>query len=301
MTESIKEFPVWRWRQGEITAARDEVVVEEPLEIRLGGEPFQVLMRLPGWEKELALGFLYTEGIVRDLAEVITVHFCGTGTDPLLPPNVVDVMLTEAALARRGRRHLEVSYSSCGLCAKEAVSEICPQVPPVASQLTIPPAALLTLMNRLQESQTVFQKTGGTHAVALASPDGKVFIPAEDVGRHNAMDKVIGRAVLTRQDLTGLVALLSGRISFEMALKCIRAGIPILDRGLGPHLHGPGTGPGTQPHRRGLHAEPAPQYLYRAGTGDGRRNLIFTPRQDPCGKPFCHPERSEGSHIFSQA
>ena len=83
-------------------------------------------------------------------------------------------------------------------------------------------------MDRLHEAQTIFQDTGGTHAVALASPDGKVFIHAEDVGRHNAMDKVIGRAVLTRQDLTGLVALLSGRISFEMALKCIRAGIPIL-------------------------------------------------------------------------
>ena len=96
------------------------------------------------------------------------------------------------------------------------------------SALTVAPEALLSLMARLQEAQTIYQDTGGTHAVALASPDGKVFIHAEDVGRHNAMDKVIGRAVLTRQDLTGLVALLSGRISFEMALKCIRAGIPIL-------------------------------------------------------------------------
>ena len=101
-------------------------------------------MRLPGWEKELALGFLYTEGIVRDLSEVITIHFCGTATDPLLPPNVVDVSLTDAALARRGRRHLEVSYSSCGLCAKEAVSEICQKVPKVASPLTIAPATLLS-------------------------------------------------------------------------------------------------------------------------------------------------------------
>ena len=108
------------------------------------------------------------------------------------------------------------------------MSEICQKVPAVASKLTISPAALLSLMARLQEAQTIFQETGGTHAVALASPDGKVFIHAEDVGRHNAMDKVIGRAVLTRQDLTNLVALLSGRISFEMALKCIRAGIPIL-------------------------------------------------------------------------
>jgi FdhD protein len=228
MTEPIQEFPMWRYRQGQVAAARDVVAVEEPLEIRLGGEPFQVLMRLPGWEKELALGFLHTEGIVRDLAEVITVHFCGTATDPLLPPNVVDVHLTAAALARRGRRHLEVAYSSCGLCAKEAVSEICRKVPRVISPLTVPGAALLSLMARLQAAQTIFNSTGGTHGVALASPDGQVFIHAEDVGRHNAMDKVIGRALLTRQNLRDLVALLSGRISFEMALKCIRAGIPIL-------------------------------------------------------------------------
>ncbi|OGR25282.1 MAG: formate dehydrogenase family accessory protein FdhD [Desulfobacca sp. RBG_16_60_12] len=228
MVDPIKEFPMWRWRQGGVTATRDAVVVEEPMEIRLGGEPFQVLMRLPGWEKELALGFLYTEGIVRALSEVITIHFCGTATDPMLPPNVVDVSLTEAALARRGRRHLEVSYSSCGLCAKEAVSEICQKVPKVASRLIVPAAALLSLMGRLQAAQTIYRDTGGTHAVALASPDGQTFIHAEDVGRHNAMDKVIGRAVLTRQDLSGLVALLSGRISFEMVLKTARAGIPIL-------------------------------------------------------------------------
>jgi FdhD protein len=228
MPEAIKELPIWSYRRGQITATRDQVVVEEPLEIRIGGEPFQVLMRLPGWEKELALGFLYTEGIVRELAEVITIHFCGTATDPLLPPNVVDVNLTDAALARRGRRHLEVAYSSCGLCAKEAVSEICQKVPKVASTLTIAPAKILALMDRLHELQTVFKATGGTHAVALASPDGELFIHAEDVGRHNAMDKVIGRAVLTRQDLTDKVALLSGRISFEMILKTARAGIPIL-------------------------------------------------------------------------
>jgi FdhD protein len=228
MTEPIKAFPVQRWRNAKVEAAQDQVAVEEPLEIRLGGEPFQVLMRLPGWEKELALGFLFTEGIVRDLNEVVTIHFCGTGTDPELPPNVVDVSLTPAALERRGRRHLEVAYSSCGLCAKEAVGEISRTVPAVTSPVTIAPATLSALMDRLHDFQTVFQATGGTHAVALASPDGRIFIPAEDVGRHNAMDKVIGRAVFTRQDFSNLVALLSGRISFEMALKCIRAGLPVL-------------------------------------------------------------------------
>jgi FdhD protein len=228
MIDPSREFPMWRYRDGRAVAARDVVAVEEPLEIRLGGEPFQVLMRLPGWEKELAVGFLFTEGIVRDLAEIITVHFCGSATDPLLPPNVVDVALTEAALARRGRRHVEVAYSSCGLCAKESVSEICRKVPPVTDPLTVAPATLLGLMRRLQEAQSIFQATGGTHAVALADPSGEFFIHAEDVGRHNAMDKVIGRVLLTRRDLTGMVALLSGRISFEMVLKTARAGLPIL-------------------------------------------------------------------------
>jgi FdhD protein len=202
--------------------------VEEPLEIRLHGEPFQVLMRLPGWEKELALGFLYTEGIVRELADVRGLHFCGTATDPLLPPNVVDVQLSKAAWERRGRRHLEVAYASCGLCAKEAIGAISRKAAPLKSTLAIAPSGLLDLMGRMYQEQTVFQETGGTHGVALAAPDGSFFLMAEDVGRHNAMDKVIGRALFQRRDLSQTVALLSGRISFEMALKAIRAGIPIL-------------------------------------------------------------------------
>jgi FdhD protein len=228
MPEPILEFPIRRYRQGRVTETTDRVAVEEPLEIRVQGEPYQVLMRLPGGEKELALGFLFTEGLIRNLAEVITAHFCGTATDPLLPPNVVDVKLTDAALARRGRRHLEVAYSSCGLCAKEAVAEISRRVPPVASTLTISPEALLALTARLTSAQAVFRVTGGTHAVALATPDGSTFLLAEDVGRHNAMDKAIGRALLERRDLARMVAVLSGRLSFEMALKAARAGIPIV-------------------------------------------------------------------------
>lgn len=172
-------------------------------------------MRLPGWEKELALGFLYTEGIVRDLNEVITIHFCGTAPDPLLPPNVVDVQLSKAARERRGRRHLEVAYSSCGLCAKEAISEISRKALPLKSTLAITVSSLLDLMGRMYQEQSVFQETGGTHGVALTTPDGAFFLMAEDVGRHNAMDKVIGRALFQRRDLSRTVALLSGHISFE--------------------------------------------------------------------------------------
>ncbi len=228
MDEPITQIPFWRYSRGQLAAATAKVAVEEPLEIRLHGEPFQVLMRLPGWEKELALGFLYTEGIVRDLSEVITIHFCGAAADPLLPPNVVEVQLTDAALERRGRRHLEVAYSSCGQCAKEAVSEICRATAPVDSELTVATPVILDLMRRMEEEQTVYRETGGTHGVALAAPEGGSLLLAEDVGRHNAMDKVIGRALLQKRDLSRLMALLSGRISFEMALKAIRARIPIL-------------------------------------------------------------------------
>lgn len=228
MSAPTREITLWRVRQGRREFTTDVVIVEEPLEIRLAGEPFQVLMRLPGLEKELTLGFLYTEGIIRSLSEVITLHFCGTATDPLLPPNVLDVILTPEARARAGRRHLEVAYSSCGLCAKEAVSEIKATVPRLSSTLSLTLTDLAALVARLPEAQPLFHATGGTHGVALASPDGATFVSAEDVGRHNAMDKAIGQALLKRLDLTRLVALLSGRISFEMALKCVRAGIPVL-------------------------------------------------------------------------
>jgi FdhD protein len=224
----LAECMVWRYRGGAIQEEQDVIVVEEPLEIRLSGEPFQVLMRTPGMERELALGFLYTEGIVRSLSDVMLMHFCGTATDPVLPPNVIDVTLTPSALERRGRRHVEVAYSSCGLCAKEAVEEIRLKVPPVTSTLTMDLEDVLPLLDRLTSTQPTFQKTGATHGVALASPDGSFFLSAEDVGRHNAMDKAIGRALFERRDLGRMVALLSGRCSSEIALKAIRAGIPIL-------------------------------------------------------------------------
>ncbi|MGQ9689295.1 MAG: formate dehydrogenase accessory sulfurtransferase FdhD [Desulfobaccales bacterium] len=222
------ELSVRRWRQGRLEQGPDRIVVEEPLEIRLAGEPYQVLMRLPGLEKELALGFLHTEGIIRTLAEVTAVHLGDTTADPLQPPRVVDVTLTRKAMNRRSRRHLEAASSPGGLGAKEAVAEIRSTVPRVTSRLTLTPGALIGLMARLPEVQVVFQATGGTHAVALASPDGSIFLSAEDVGRHNAMDKAIGQALLEKRDFGGLVALLSGRLSFEMALKAARAGLPVL-------------------------------------------------------------------------
>lgn len=228
MADALQEFHIWRWQKNRMSRVPDQVVTEEPLEIRLAGEPFQVLMRLPGLEKELALGFLFTEGVIRRLEEVVTLHFCGSGTDPLLPPNVVDVLLTEKALGRRSRRHLEVAYSSCGLCAKEAVAEVARTVPQVRGSLSLSPSELLSLMARLEDEQVLFKASGGTHAVALASPGGHIFIMAEDIGRHNALDKVIGRALMERRDFGQLLALLSGRASYEMVLKAARAGIPLL-------------------------------------------------------------------------
>jgi FdhD protein len=228
MAKTHASLPMRRYREGRLEVGDDLVVVEEPLQILLGGEPYQVLMRLPGWERELALGFLLTEGVLRDRSEVIKVHPPGADDDPFAPANVVDVILTGAALERRGRRHLHVAYAGCGLCAKESVSEIRRDVSPTSSDLSVTTAELLALMARLPAAQPVFRQTGGTHAAALASPDGDTFLVAEDVGRHNAMDKVIGRAFLEGWPHDRFLAVLSGRISFEMALKAARAGIPIL-------------------------------------------------------------------------
>ena len=131
------------------------------------------------------------------------------------------------ALERRGRRHLEVSYSSCGLCAKEAVSEICRAASPVVSDLRVTASALLDLMGRMQQEQDSFPGDG-RHPWRGPGDSLWRLPPGRGRGRHNAMDKVIGRALLQRRDFSRMVALLSGRISFEMALKSIRAGIPIL-------------------------------------------------------------------------
>jgi FdhD protein len=195
---------------------RDEVAVEEPLEIRVDGQPLAVTMRTPGHDDELALGFLYGEGLIDGPREA--------GLTDDLAANIVEVagpLLREVG----GRRFY--TTSSCGVCGKGALEEVAVYAPRLPGGPTVDRALLAGLPDRLR--QPTFERTGGLHATGLFSADGELLIVREDVGRHNAMDKVIGRALLDgRLPLRDAILCVSGRLAFELVQKAVVAGAPIL-------------------------------------------------------------------------
>jgi FdhD protein len=196
---------------------REVVAVEEPLEIRIGGEPVAVTMRTPGHDEELALGFCVTEGIAPRSARL----------PDDLAANTVDVE-AEGFDPERLRRHFYTS-SSCGVCGKGAIEAVQVDAPRVESELTVSADVVSSLPERLRTAQQVFAATGGLHATGLFSPEGKLLCVREDVGRHNAMDKVVGWAF--GEDLLPLsahVMCVSGRLSFELVQKAAVAGCPVL-------------------------------------------------------------------------
>jgi FdhD protein len=194
----------------------DEVAVEEPLEIRVDGEPMAVTMRTPGHDEELALGFLYGEGLIRAPRRA--------GLTDDLAANTIEV---EGPLERDPGRRRFYTTSSCGVCGKGALEEVAVASSPPPPGPTLARSLLAGLPDKLE--QPTFERTGGLHATGLFDPDGRLLLVREDVGRHNAMDKVIGRALLD-----GIVPLgerilcVSGRLSFELVQKAAVAGAPIL-------------------------------------------------------------------------
>jgi FdhD protein len=195
----------------------DEVAVEEPLEIRVGGEPVAVTMRTPGHDEELALGFLISEGF----------HPIAAAPPADLAANAVEADLEETDLSRL-RRNFYTS-SSCGVCGKGALEAVAVEAPTVDSELVLPAELVATLPERLRAAQPAFAATGGLHATGLIDERGELLCLREDVGRHNAMDKVVGWAhgggllPLDRH-----VLCVSGRLSFELVQKAAVAGCPIL-------------------------------------------------------------------------
>jgi FdhD protein len=194
----------------------DDVAIEEPLEIRVDGEPLAVTMRTPGDDEELALGFLFGEGLIDSPREVgLTEDFAA---------NIVEV---SGPLSRQPQTRRFYTTSSCGVCGKGALEEVAVTAPAAQPGPVIDRALLAGLPERLK--QPGFERTGGLHATGLFNADGELLFSREDVGRHNAMDKVIGRALL--DDLTplsGHVLCVSGRLSFELVQKAAVAGAPIL-------------------------------------------------------------------------
>jgi FdhD protein len=196
---------------------RDQVAVEEPLEIRIGGRPVAVTMRTPGHDEELALGFCLSEGLRPHAARV----------PDDLAANTVDVDAPEFDPARLQRSFY--TSSSCGVCGKGALEAVAVDSPRVESQLHVPLALVVSLPDRLREGQAAFAATGGLHATGLFSADGELLCAREDVGRHNAMDKAIGWAFgAGRLPLEDAMLCVSGRLSFELVQKAAVAGCPVL-------------------------------------------------------------------------
>jgi len=214
--------------QGELE--EDSVAREEPLEIQLGGAPLAVLMRTPGHDPDLALGFLVTERVVASPAQVTSARHCRQVSDPDASENVIRVVLAPGVCVDLDalRRNLYAS-SSCGICGKATIANALASAPPLTDESRFDTAFFPPLPQRLQAAQPAFAVTGGLHAAGLFAPDGRLLVVREDVGRHNAVDKVIGWALREgRLPLAGHVLMVSGRISYELVQKALVARIPVL-------------------------------------------------------------------------
>ncbi|MEU7165321.1 formate dehydrogenase accessory sulfurtransferase FdhD [Streptomyces morookaense] len=226
---------VIRIRDGAATVRPDTLVSEEPLEIRLNGKPLAITMRTPGDDFALAAGFLVSEGVLGSAGELANIVYCAGATeDGSNTYNVVDVRLAPGVPVPDITLERNVyTTSSCGLCGKASLDAVRTTARwPVAdgpAPMRLTPGLLAELPDRLREAQRVFDRTGGLHAAALFSPEGELLDVREDVGRHNAVDKLVGRALQQGLlPLSGTVLVVSGRASFELAQKAVMAGIPVL-------------------------------------------------------------------------
>jgi FdhD protein len=223
---------VIRWHSPDTLApAPDTLAAEEPLEMRINGERLTVTMRTPGDDVDLVLGFLASEGVIRHRDDVRTAAYCAGSVDGANTYNVMDVELTADAAAARPVRNV-LTTSACGVCGRTSIEEVRTQSPydVSADPARWEPATVAALPDSLRAAQTVFDRTGGLHAAALYdSPQAPPLAVREDVGRHNAVDKVVGWAIREdRLPARGCLLVVSGRASFELVQKAAVAGIPAL-------------------------------------------------------------------------
>lgn len=237
MRTPVAPIAITRFESGTATAANDILVTEEPLEIRLGHGPLEdrkevrvsVTMRTPGHDEELVRGFLLTEGIVMKASEVVRVAYCANVKDEERG-NVVRAELhpdLEVDPARWQRNFY--TTSSCGVCGKSSIEAVhAIQRCSIAPMEKLDPQMITALPDRMRKAQTVFEHTGGIHAAALFTTQGELLLLREDIGRHNAVDKVIGAALVAALDLSRSLLLVSGRAGFELVQKCVVVGIPAM-------------------------------------------------------------------------
>jgi FdhD protein len=232
MNPAVQSVDVVRVGDADWTESRDLAAAEEPLEIRLGGQPFVVIMRTPGADRDLAAGFLHSEQIIHRQSDISTMRYCADA-DGRDAENVLNVWLqgdagvrAQAALA--SRRHVAVN-SACGVCGRQSIEDLMEGTRRVDGVLSVSRRVIETLPETLRSVQRAFAETGGLHAAALFDGAGTPVCTAEDVGRHNAVDKTIG-AALGRGELplSNHILFVSGRTSFEIVQKAVVAGIPIV-------------------------------------------------------------------------
>ena len=232
MEQSILTVPIQRIEGESISPFQDLLAIEEPLEIRIGDKTISLTMRTPGHDFELAAGFLFTEGILQGSHQILRIRRPDTGPTPRQAANAVTIELNPDVEVdfERLQRHFYTT-SSCGVCGKASIqalrAEGCPVLP--SNGLLVDSAVIHRLPDVLRREQAVFERTGGLHAAALFDSQGNLVLLREDVGRHNAVDKLIGAEVLRHHTpLHDRLLLVSGRASFELAQKALMAGIPIL-------------------------------------------------------------------------
>ena len=208
------------------TAATDRVAEEVPLEVRLHGEPFSVIMRTPGADIDLTAGFLFTESVVRAAEDIEHI-------EPGDAPNVVNVTLAPHRAADVpdliGQRRQVAMNSSCGMCGRRTLESLTIDGPPLASRWTVDAGTIVGLPHVLHDAQRAFAETGGLHAAGVFDTAGSLQLSAEDVGRHNAVDKLLGRLLMSgRLPLEDLLLFVSGRSSFEIVQKAYLGGLPLI-------------------------------------------------------------------------
>lgn len=224
---SSQSYRIWRWpRAGQPAAVEDALAVEEPLEIRVDTRPVVVTMRTPGHDEELAAGFLATEGLVHGGADILRL----AGSPRNAAGNVLDVFLNPGVRVdyEQLTRHVYAS-SSCGLCGRATIAAVHRRFQRLKTDFRLRASVLRRLPERLRQEQAAFELTGGLHAAGLFDARGRLLVLREDVGRHNAVDKVLGHALLAGHwPLSRHVLLVSGRASFEILQKALAARIPVV-------------------------------------------------------------------------
>jgi FdhD protein len=226
MADGVQPFEVVRFDDRRASDAVDSVAQEEPLEVSLDNQAFSVIMRTPGADADLAAGFLFSEGVIFDAADIRSIEAGETA-------NRINVSLAGRRAAAipelLSQRRQVVMNSSCGMCGRRTLESLTVNAPPLAVQWSVPAATIEALPATLRESQQAFAETGGLHAAGLFSRDGRLELSAEDVGRHNALDKLIGRMLRGgRLPLDQSMVFVSGRSSFEIVQKAYLGGIPLV-------------------------------------------------------------------------